>query len=200
VPTARSVATPQEEGLHAFVDESMRIDGNSGTYLLAAVVCDTSQCDPVREMLRSLRYRRQPRLHWSSEEGSRKAKIAESIGALNLPATVVIGMPLAKSKQERARAKCMEALLPEMQNEGVSRVWLEARTPSLQRRDQRLIDAIRAKGLIGAGIRVDPARPSEEPMLWLPDAVAGAVGAAQAGQPEYLALIGTIQEIHVSTL
>jgi hypothetical protein len=137
----------------------MRIDGNSGTYLLAAVVCDPSQCDPVREMLRSLRYRRQPRLHWSSEEGSRKAKIAESIGALNLPATVVIGMPLAKSKQERARAKCMEALLPEMQNEGVSRVWLEARTPSLQRRDQRLIDAIRAKGLIGAGIRVDTARP-----------------------------------------
>jgi hypothetical protein len=187
--------------LHAFVDESMRLrPNNQGTYLLAAVVCAPVACDPVREMLRSLRYRRQPRLHWNAEESPRKAKIAECIGSLHLAATVVIGMPLAKSKQERARAKCMEALLPEMQARGVSQVFLEARTPSLIRRDMRLVDAIRAKGLITPGIRVDTALPSQEPMLWLPDAVAGAVNAAREGQPEYLALIGSVQQIEVSTL
>ena len=37
-------------------------------------------------------------------------------------------------------------------------------------------------------------------MLWLPDAVAGAVAAARDGQPEYLALIGPVQKIEVSTL
>jgi len=109
--------------LHAFVDENMRLAPDSqGTYLLAAVVCDPVACDPVREMLRSLRYRRQPRLHWHAEEDPRKTKIAESIGALSLPATVVVGMPLAKSKQERARAKCMEALLAELEAQGVTRV------------------------------------------------------------------------------
>ena len=37
-------------------------------------------------------------------------------------------------------------------------------------------------------------------MLWLPDAVAGAVNAAREGRPEYLALIGSVQQIEVSTL
>lgn len=173
---------------------------NKGAYLLAAVVCDPASCDPVRDLLRSLRYRRQRRLHWHAEEDPRKAKIAESIGALALPATVVVGMPLAKSKQERARRKCMEALLPEMERVGVSQVFLEARTPSLVRKDMGLVDACRAKGLIGPSIRVETARPSEEPLLWLPDAVAGAVNAARDGQPEYLALIGSVTQIEVSTL
>lgn len=196
-------STPQEAEftLHAFVDESMRLTpDNQGTYLLAAVVCDVASCDPVRETLRSLRYRRQPRLHWHSEEDVRKTKIAACIGEIDLAATVVIGMPLAKSKQERARGKCLEALLPEMERQGVSRVIMETRTPSLIRRDQRLIDAIRGKGLITAGIRVETARPSEEPMLWLPDAVAGAVSAAREGNREWLDLIGAIHEIEVSTL
>jgi len=204
MPRRSRPATSQEAGskqLHAFVDESMRLTAdNQGTYLLAAVVCDPAGCDPVREMLRSLRYRRQPRLHWHAEEDPRKAKIAESIGALALPATVVIGMPLARTKQERARAKCMEALLPELEAQSVVRVWLESRTPSLVLRDMRLVDALRSQRLITPGIRVDTALPSQEPMLWLPDAVAGAVAADRDGQPEYLALIGPVQQIEVSTL
>jgi hypothetical protein len=173
---------------------------DQGTYLLAAVTCEPAECDPVRVMLRSLRYRRQPRLHWHAEEDPRKTKIAESIGALALPAAVVIGMPLADSKQERGRAKCMEALLSELEAQGVTQVWLEARTPSLIRRDMRLVDAIRSQRRITPAIRVDTARPRDEPMLWLPDAVAGAVRADRQGQPEYLDLIGPVQQIEVSTL
>jgi hypothetical protein len=200
----RRAATPQQagpRGLHAFVDESMRLTpDDQGTYLLAAVTCEPAECDPVRDMLRSLRYRRQPRLHWHAEEDPRRTKIAESIGALALPATVVTGMPLAKSKQERARAKCMEALLTELEAQGVTQVWLEARTPSLIRRDMRLVDALRSQGRITPSIRVDTALPRDEPMLWLPDAVAGAVRADREGQPEYLALIGPLQHIEIGTL
>jgi hypothetical protein len=151
-------------------------------------------------MLRSLRYRRQPRLHWHAEADPRKTKIAESIGALALPATVVVGMPLAKRKQERARAKCMEALLPELEAQGVTQVWLEARTSSLIRRDMCLVDALRSQRLITPAIRVDTALPGDEPMLWLPDAVAGAVSASRDGESEYLALIGPVQHIEISTL
>jgi hypothetical protein len=204
MPSHSRFAFPQEPGasrLHAFVDESMRLTpDNQGLYLLAAVVCDSAACDSIREMLRSLRYRRQPRLHWHAEESPRQTKIAESIGALGLPTTLVIGMPLAKRKQERARAKCMQALLPELQTQGVDQVWLEARTPSLVRRDMRLVDALRTKRLITPSLRVDTAFPSDEPMLWLPDAVAGAAAASRGGQPEYLALIGPVHQIEVSTL
>ena len=54
--------------------------------------------------------------------------------------------------------------------------------------------------LITAAIRVDTAMPGDEPMLWLPDAVAGAVAADRYGRPEYLALIGPVQHVEISTL
>lgn len=180
----------------------MRLTGEPGerAYLLAAVVVGADRAEAVREVLRALRYRRQSRLHWRSEDDPRKAKIAVEIGALGLPATVVIGTPLAKARQERARGKCMEALLPPLEASGVDRVFLEARQQGLVRRDMRLVDACRSKGLITPGIRVEAAFPSEEPLLWLPDAVAGAVGAARTGQSEYLSLIGSVTLINVSTV
>ena len=186
----------------AYVDESMRLTpDNQGTYLLAAVVIDVGRVEEVRAVLRSLLYRRQERLHWRDEEAPRRTKIAEAIGAMDLAATVVIGTPLAKSKQERARRKCLEALLPALKEMGVTRVVMEERTPSLVKTDRQMVAAIRGKRLIGAQLRGDTARPKAEPLLWLPDAVAGAFGAARdAGHPEWLALIGPVEQVHVSTL
>jgi hypothetical protein len=129
-----------------------------------------------------------------------KAKIAVELGALGLPAIVVIGTPLARTRQERARGKCMEVLLPRLEAAGVDRVLLEAREQNLVRRDMRQVDACRSKGLITPRIQVDAAFPSEESLLWLPDAVAGAVGAARTGQSEYLSLIGSVTLIDVSTV
>jgi hypothetical protein len=192
---------PGEPVWCAFVDESMRLSAeNSGTYLLAAVVADLARCDEIRQVLRSMLYRRQERLHWRDEDGPRRTKIAEVVGGLDVAATVVVGTPLAKRKQERARRKCLEALLPRLEQVGVSRVVMEQRTPSLVEADRRMLTALRGKRLVGKGLRVDTARPKEEPMLWLPDAVAGAFGAARdVGQPQWLALIGQIEQLEVST-
>ncbi|TQN40937.1 hypothetical protein FHU33_0289 [Blastococcus colisei] len=180
----------------------MRITpANQGTYLLVAVVVDTVRIDEIRQVLRSLLYRRQDRLHWRDEEAPRRTKIAEAIGALDLAATVVIGTPLAKSKQERARRKCLETLLPNLETMGVTRVVMEERTRSLVESDRKMITAVRGKRLITAGLRVETARPKEEPMLWLPDSVAGAFGAARdRGRSEWLELIGRVEQIDVSTL
>lgn len=186
----------------AFVDESMRLTlDDQGAYLMAAVVVEVARCEEIRQVLRSLLYKRQERLHWRDEEAPRRTKIAEALGGLDVAATVVIGTPLAKKKQERARRKCLETLLPHLEQMGVTQVVMEQRTPTLVAKDQRMVVAIRGKQLIGSGLRVDTARPKEEPMLWLPDAVAGALGAARdAGQPEYLALIGSVEQIEVSTV
>lgn len=204
MPSRTRAATPPSAGpvWCAFVDESMRLtpDGQ-GTYVLAAVVAEMTRCEEIRALLRSLLYKRQDRLHWRDEDAPRRTKIAEAVGGLNVAATVVIGSPLAKTKQERARRKCLEALLPHLEGMGVSRVVTEQRTPSLVEADRKMVIAIRGKRLIGPGLRVETARPKEEPMLWLPDAVAGAFGAARdAGKPEYLALIGSVERIEVSTL
>lgn len=173
--------------LHAWVDESMRIDtGDKGAYVLASVVCDPACCDPIRDELRSLRLKRQQRLHWRDEDANRRTKIAETFGQVNVTAVVVVGEALARSKQERGRRACMRSLFPYLDQLGVNRVFLETRTASLQRRDAKMIDALRAQQLLSPRLQVEVARPLEEPMLWIADVLAGATSAALAGQEEWL--------------
>jgi hypothetical protein len=64
---------------------------------------------------------------------------------------------------------------------GVSEVWLETRHSALNERDMKLVEALRGKRSVSPGIRVGFSRPKDEPMLWVPDAVAGAVNAAASG-------------------
>ena len=109
---------------------------------------------------------------------------------MDLAAVVVVGVPMANRRQERARRICMETLLPTLEQEyGVSQVFLEARTQSLIRKDHEQVANLVGKKLITSTLRVDNARPLEEPMLWVPDAVAGAVGADRLGNPEWLDII-----------
>lgn len=103
-----------------------------GMYLLAAVVGDPTMCEPARDALRELVRKRGGRLHWRQEEGPRRAKIAAAIGTQDL-ACIVVGVPIAPRRQERARRKCMERLLFELERIGVSHVWLETRSTLLNR-------------------------------------------------------------------
>lgn len=186
--TRAPTADAGEFVLHAWVDESMHV--MAGLYLLAAVVCDPAGCKPVRESMRSLLDVDQPRLHWGTESPERREAIVDQVAQIDMAAVVVIGTPMLKSKQERARAICMESLTVALAGMGVSRVWLEERTPSLNDRDARLVDSIRGKQLIPPQMRINVQKPTQEPMLWLPDIVAGAVGAARVrDQPQYLARI-----------
>lgn len=103
--------------------------------------------------------------------------------------TVVIGAPIDPRRQERARRKCLEALLFYLQDAGVVRLWLESRNDAANRRDIAAVTAARAKQIIQYGLLVDRALPSEEPLLWMADLVAGAVSAAESGEPIYRELL-----------
>lgn len=161
--------------LHAWVDESMQTTGG-GFYVLAASVADPAQCDPIREELRGLLLGRAKRLHWRDQVPKRRRVIATVIAGLTIPHTVVVGAPISPQRQERARRLCLERLLFELIELGVTQVWLETRTQSLNARDLTVIEAFRAKNSISESLTVRFAQPEQEPMLWLPDAVAGAVG------------------------
>jgi hypothetical protein len=180
-PTGDASPTSEAESftLHAWVDERMDVDlaRDRGTYILASVVCDPAGCDRVRDALRALLQGKQRRLHWRDETGPRRSEIASTISVIDMAAVVVVGVPMAKRRQERARRICMETLLPALEDLGVSQVALEARTQSLIRKDREQVANLVGKRLITPALRVGIARPLEEPMLWLPDAVAGAVGA-----------------------
>jgi hypothetical protein len=182
------------------MDESLRtrVDG-PGTYVLAAVVCPPERCDEIRGCLRCLLRKRQPRLHWKEETDRRRDLIAGALGSWGLPALVVVGRPMDPRKQERARRLCFAGLVDHLGTRGVSRLWIDARTPSLNRRDRQMVDALRSQRRLPHGLRVDVARPLQEPMLWLPDIVAGAVKAGLDGRPAWRAMINeSIHEVNVA--
>ena len=186
--------------LHAWVDESMKQQSGQmeGMYLLAAVVGDPATCEPARDALRELVRKQGGRLHWRQEEAPRRAKIAAAIGTQDLACIVVVGVPIAPRRQERARRKCMERLLFELERIGVSHVWLEARSTLLNRRDVELVDALRANGALVTRTRVEHSLPDDEPMLWAADAVAGAVARARQGLDlDIRTALGEVDEIDI---
>ena len=184
--------------LTAWIDESIIVgrDGVPDTYTLAAAVADPSECDDIRDRLRSLTVGRSERLHWAHESPKRRDAIATLIAAVDIAAVVVVGSPMVGAKQERARRCCLEHLLYELGRAGVSDVWLESRSSAPDRRDIRLVDSARSKGLVPGTLQVGFGRPKLEPMLWGPDAVAGAVTADLLGEPRWLLALSEILSRH----
>ena len=110
------------------------------------------------------------------------------VGGLDAVHLVVIGIGLDNVRQERGRRQCMARLLWELGGAGVDQVWLDARKPAQNAKDVRLVDVLRIRGEIPDGLRVDFAYASAEPLVWVPDIVAGAVSAARGdGDVQYLA-------------
>lgn len=188
---------------HAWVDESMRLAtpaNGRGIYLVAATVADPDLCDRVRDSISHQLVGREPRWHWRTENGRRRTDMGATVAQSPLRHIVVVGAPLDARRQERARRKCMERLYYELHSRGVSRVWVESRDESLNRRDLQMIDALRESGAIGAGMRTEFARPRSEPMLWIPDTVAGAVGAARMDRDSTARIVlgDAVEEIDIS--
>lgn len=79
----------------------------------------------------------------------------------------------------------------------VSHIWLETRTQSLNAKDMKMVDVLRSRGMI-PNLRVDLELPTREPMLWVPDAVAGAITAARKGVTTHRRTLGDlIREIQI---
>jgi len=159
----------------AWVDESIiqPSDGRNGYYVLAAAVHSSASADNIRESLRYLLVGKSKRLHWREESNERRKKLADAVSNLNATFILVVGSPITPAKLERARRLCLEVLISELDNQGVSYVGVERRTPKQNRQDIALIDSLRSKHRIGRGIRVEFADPNQEPLVWMPDIVAG---------------------------
>jgi len=77
-----------------------------------------------------------------------------------MAAVVVVGTPVARKKQERARRICLERLLHELGRLGVECVWLEERTKSLNSKDHQMVIALRRSRTISSGCASSTPGPS----------------------------------------
>lgn len=171
-----------EDEFVAFVDESEPLqDVEPGTYMLAAAILRRSDAASIRSAAARLRRPGQAKAHWHDERtlaGRNRLSEAGASAAVDHLVIIRVGDPSAGS--ERRRRLCLERLCFELYGMGVRAVTFESRGPA-DKLDRNLVDALRARKLIDATLRVDHISGPGEPLLWFPDIVCGAVNQDRAG-------------------
>ena len=158
----------------AFADESVRIISIQPMYLLGATIFE-DEFDSNIGKLCELKKPSAPKLHWREMGRSAQALSLQVIAGANAVTVVIIAAPVNPRKQERARRKCMEALLPILEKDGIDELIMESRNDVLDARDREMVSAMKAKGLLNS-IMVNHRRGETDPRLWFPDLVLGAYG------------------------
>lgn len=139
----------------------------------------------MREALRPLLLPGQIKLHWTDESKARKRAIVDQLCELEPMNVVITHLSERHRKTERFRRKCLEVLYQELLLMEVHDLTLESRSRSQDNKDLAHIVALQGQGL-GRSIRICHFRGGDEPLLWIADAVLGAINAAHSGEEQYL--------------
>lgn len=176
--TGRHTARMSDQPRTALVDESFRraADGR-GYYLMAAAIVPDTHRAQITHQLRKTLPSGQKRWHFRDESDASRRKFVGQIAELaDLGVAAVVTVKEARYQGEHPRVRCLWGLSGALEEAGgVDAIVLESRQESQDRKDRRELENIkRAHLLERTTYRHD--RPMEEPLLWLPDAIAGAVG------------------------
>ena len=165
-----------EDGpLVAWGDESMRQNADPQMYLMCATVFGKYAEEGLDGLVKA-KPRAMRKLHWRDLRESEKARVVEAMAAIPHWSTVVVATPLNGVRQERGRRKALEVLLQRLEAEGVGLLNLESRWRQEDKADLDMVFALQNRRLI-RDIRIRHLRSGEdEPKLWMPDQVLGAVG------------------------
>ncbi|NGM17648.1 hypothetical protein GMI70_06540 [Eggerthellaceae bacterium zg-893] len=159
-------------GSLAWGDESIRVGATPPMYLLAATIIDPEErLDDLKEV----KPRNAEKLHWRDMTYQLQTKSLKVLTEVNHDTIIVAGGPLPKKKQERARRKCLERLLLELQAFEVGKLVLESRNDKKNKEDIELLLSMRRKKL-ARSIDISHEEAGKEPRLWIPDQILGAYG------------------------
>ncbi len=165
-----------DEVLTAWGDESARMRHNPPMYLMCASVFEKGSEEGLAELAKA-KPAGMRKLHWYDMEIREKIRSLEAIARIPHWNTVAICSPMVPGpRQERARRKCLERMLPQLENRGVGLLTLESRWKQEDKSDVDMVYALRNRRMI-EHIRVQHVRPDEgEVRLWIPDQILGAIG------------------------
>lgn len=129
-----------------------------------------------------------------------KLEVAKRIADFDELHVVTVGTPVRPKRQERSRAMCLQRLVVELHGVGVDTLVAEARQADLNKRD---IDSVRHARLHlpkRTAFRIEHRFGKDEPLLWIPDVVAGAVRARLTGDDAFFQpLSGCVHEVRLDT-
>lgn len=192
---------PSSVPLQAFADESFLEAPDGGYYILAATaVAPETRAAAQAAMLALNGTRATSKLHWTDLDRRQRQHAAETVAKLAHTHIVIIGSPVPARRQERARAKCLERLVIEAHALGVGAVVIESRTQVLNARDLRTVVGARYQLPKGQEFTISHVAGVSEPLLWIPDIVAGAVRLHRQGDPRCHAVLADyLYEVEVDT-
>ena len=180
----------------AFADESFRrcADGR-GLFLLTAVVVPDDRQDEIRQALRRRVAPGQQRWHFRTESTASRRRFLRTIaelGQLGITASTYCCPTASQRKSERSRARLVWNLVGDLAQRDVHALVLESRQDHNDRKDRREIHWAVSAGVASAKLVYVHGLPVQEPLLWLPDAIAGAAGISIAdGSNELVSLLPT---------
>lgn len=172
--------------IEAFVDESAR----PGHYLLACVTIHPGVVNPSRTTLRAMLWGGERRIHLVNESPQRKRSILAGIASLDVRASVY----RTPGRSDRTRPKLIEAMVADLVDRDLRRLVFESRA-HLDSYDRRDLRRLRRAGLVPETLLYDHMRPHEEPLLWVADAVAWAVGAGGGWEKRISAIVDNVVDI-----
>ena len=167
-----------------FVDESYQAGAYLYVVAAAGVVGDLPE---IRLTLKQALPKRVPRFHWRNESEASRQQMLERIVELGVVGRAYVGRNVAK--QERARTQCLERLLWDMKERAEDEMVFETRRRHGDQRDRMTIIRSQKRGAASERLHYTFSQPGEEPLLWLADALAGAVSATLAGRGDYIDLL-----------
>ncbi len=163
------------EAVIAYVDESARQGAEGVYYLVTAGVVVGAEPEEARRALMKLHPPR-GRFHWRHEGQRGRLAMLAVMAELGHRCIHRLGLPVGSKRQEQARGRCLTALLANLSREGVDQVVIERRGEALDRADRQTVVEAKHAGLIPNDFTYGFKAPEVEPLLWLPDAIAGVMG------------------------
>lgn len=187
--------------LAAYADESFLEDAHSGYYVVATAMIEPGHLDYARDIMLALRGRRRTgKTHWTEMDAQERKWAATQVATIEGLHIVAVGTPVPPRRQERARALCLQHLVPELHGIGVTALYMEARTRDLDQRDIRAVINARRALPRGTVFSIEHVRGKDDPLLWVADVLAGAVRASRHGQTSYRSILAErIYDIDVDT-
>lgn len=160
----------------AVVDEAMVVRGPSG-YVLVAVLLPDDRRAAVRSAAQRIVPRRR-RFHFHDEEVREKRAMMQLIADEALEAYAVVASPCPTRQRETIRQRLLTELAVMVASRPAVELTIESRDSRNDRFDRSTLIQARRDGRVADDLAYVHRRPTEEPLLWLAD---GLAGAARAG-------------------
>ena len=156
---------------------------------MAAVIVPDQHHADVRDELRRHVAPGQHRWHFRDERNAARhrfiAKMAE-LAALDIESVTITCSAPTQRKVEQARVRAVWGQLAALKESQVRTLVIESRQDHNDRKDRREIMGAQRAGVASRSLTYCHARPKDEPLLWLPDALAGAIGMSIADNDHQL--------------